>query len=49
LTAKEAIDYFNSLSDDSNESIVDICQLPPDESGCITDEEEITGTYLSTH
>ena len=37
LTVEEAIDFFNSLSsDDSNDSVVDICQLPFDESGRIT-------------
>ena len=42
LSVEEAIDFFNSLSsDDSNDSVVDICQLPPDESGCITEEEEV--------
>ena len=42
LTVEEAIDFFNSLSsDDSNDSVVDICQLPPYESGCIAEEEEV--------
>ncbi|GFS52291.1 uncharacterized protein TNIN_130441 [Trichonephila inaurata madagascariensis] len=36
---KEALEYFYTLSDD--EESIDICQLPPEESGCLTDEEDI--------
>ena len=39
-TVEEALDYFYTLSDDSADCI-DFCQLPPDESGCLTDEEDI--------
>lgn len=43
LTLKEFIEYFNSLSNSDAlvNSVIDICQLPPDESGAITDEEDI--------
>lgn len=40
LTVQEAIEYFNTLSD-SDDSIIDICQLPPDESCDVTDEEDV--------
>lgn len=40
-TVEEAVDYFYTLSDDSDECI-DICQLPPEESGCLTDEEDVS-------
>ncbi|GFW04587.1 uncharacterized protein TNCV_2226051 [Trichonephila clavipes] len=36
---EEALEYFYTLSDD--EEPIDICQLPPEESGCLTDEEDI--------
>ncbi|GFY79009.1 uncharacterized protein TNIN_102361 [Trichonephila inaurata madagascariensis] len=38
-TVKEALKYFYTLSDD--EEPIDMCQLPPEESGCLTDEEDI--------
>jgi DNA excision repair protein ERCC-6 len=41
LTVEEALDYLETLSDDSGENVIDICQFPPEESGCITDEEDI--------
>ncbi|GFW54690.1 uncharacterized protein TNCV_787921 [Trichonephila clavipes] len=36
---EEALEYFRILSDDEEQ--IDICQLPPEESGCLTDEEDI--------
>ena len=39
LIVEENIDL---LSDDTNEFIVVECQLPPDQSGCIRDEEGIS-------
>ncbi|GFS62887.1 uncharacterized protein TNIN_116561 [Trichonephila inaurata madagascariensis] len=36
---EEALEYFCTLSDD--EEPIDICQLPPKESGCLTDKEDI--------
>ena len=43
LTMQEADDYFNILSDSDNtvDSVIDICQLPSDESRALTDEEDI--------
>lgn len=43
LTLKEAIKYFNSLSNSDAlvDSVIDICQLLPDEHGAITDAEDI--------
>ncbi|GFW65693.1 uncharacterized protein TNCV_891831 [Trichonephila clavipes] len=38
-TIEEALEYFYILSD--NEEPIDICQLPPEESGYLTDEEAI--------
>ncbi|GFS39029.1 uncharacterized protein TNIN_404241 [Trichonephila inaurata madagascariensis] len=38
-TVEEALEYFYALSDD--EEPIDNCQLPPEESGCLTDEEDI--------
>ncbi|GFW82297.1 uncharacterized protein TNCV_3817781 [Trichonephila clavipes] len=38
-TIEEALEYFYALSDD--EEPIGICQLPPEESGCLTDEEDI--------
>ncbi|GFW11702.1 uncharacterized protein TNCV_43371 [Trichonephila clavipes] len=38
-TVEEALEYFYTLSED--EEPIDICQLPPEESGCLTDEENI--------
>ncbi|GFV88201.1 uncharacterized protein TNCV_3243501 [Trichonephila clavipes] len=38
-TVEEALEYFYTLSDD--EEPIDICQLPPEESACLTDEEDI--------
>lgn len=40
LTVQEAVSYLETLSD-SDLSDVDICQLPPDEPGNITEEEDI--------
>ncbi|GFX36091.1 uncharacterized protein TNCV_4216131 [Trichonephila clavipes] len=36
---EEVLEYFYTISDD--EEPIDICQLPPGESGCFTDEEDI--------
>lgn len=47
-TVKEALDYFNTLSDDLDESIVDICQFPPDESGYIMEQEDINENDFET-
>ncbi|GFW48710.1 uncharacterized protein TNCV_4242911 [Trichonephila clavipes] len=38
-TVEEALEYFYILSDDEEQ--IDISQLPPEESGCLTDEEDI--------
>ncbi|GFU95174.1 uncharacterized protein TNCV_4139581 [Trichonephila clavipes] len=38
-TVEEALEYFYTLSDDDEP--IDICQLPPEQSGCLTDEEDI--------
>ncbi|GFV80463.1 uncharacterized protein TNCV_2149971 [Trichonephila clavipes] len=38
-TVEEALEYFYTLADD--EEPIDICQLPPEECGCLTDEEDI--------
>ncbi|GFY38616.1 uncharacterized protein TNIN_230001 [Trichonephila inaurata madagascariensis] len=38
-TVEETLEYFYTLSDD--EEPIDICQLPLEESGCLTDEEDI--------
>ncbi|GFT50584.1 DDE_Tnp_1_7 domain-containing protein [Trichonephila clavipes] len=38
-TVEEGLEYFNTLSDD--EEPIDICQLPPEESGCLTGEKYI--------
>ncbi|GFT22786.1 hypothetical protein NPIL_443091 [Nephila pilipes] len=39
---EEACDYFYALSYDSeNGECISICQLPPEESGCLSDEEDI--------
>ncbi|GFY58806.1 uncharacterized protein TNIN_249711 [Trichonephila inaurata madagascariensis] len=38
-TVEEALEYFYTLSDD--EEPIDICQLPQEESGCLTEEEDI--------
>lgn len=39
-TVEEALEYFYTLSDDSDDCI-DICQMPPEETGCLTDEKDV--------
>ncbi|GFY80106.1 uncharacterized protein TNIN_132171 [Trichonephila inaurata madagascariensis] len=38
-TVEEALEHFYTLSNDKDP--IDISQLPPEESGCLTDEEDI--------
>ena len=45
LTVQEAVAFLETLSDSDLED-VDIFQLEPDESGDITDEEDIAGSNL---
>ncbi|GFY51512.1 uncharacterized protein TNIN_211011 [Trichonephila inaurata madagascariensis] len=37
-TVEKALEYFYTLSDD--EEPIDMCLLPQEESGCLTDEED---------
>lgn len=43
-TLEEAVDYLNEILDDDKQDIgdkVDICQLPPEETADLTDEEKL--------
>lgn len=51
LTLEEAVEYLHQLQDEDLhelDSEIDIIQLPPDESGNITDEENIDENILET-
>lgn len=48
-TLEEAVDYLNEILDDDKQDIgdkVDICQLPPEETADLTDEEKIDDNIL---
>ncbi|GFY46495.1 uncharacterized protein TNIN_385311 [Trichonephila inaurata madagascariensis] len=45
-TVEEALEYFDTLSYD--EEPIDICHLPSEESGCLTDEEDIDEDTFQT-
>lgn len=46
-TVEEALDYFDTLSsDESDISDIDICIIPPNETGDITENEDINDEDL---